>query len=185
MLTAGTIVTPISDHQSSQLVFGIAVLGLSVTLAKHQVIGSPPTETSFSSFVGAFGIIVSVLGLASLWIDRIPVFVVMSADALLSIFYLAGGIALAIALKGVGSCTDNSSVSIAQRFTNSILNGGCTDHGCYVGGGDGDYSQLTSRCQRAQADYVIEFIGFVVALIGLALAWLVHKQGGGSSRSYV
>jgi hypothetical protein len=56
------------------------------------VIGSVPTETSFSSFAGAFGIIVSVIGLLSIWVEKIPVTIVLGIDALASIFYLAGGI---------------------------------------------------------------------------------------------
>lgn len=75
-----------------QLLCSIVVLGLSVTAAKQQVFSSVPTETSFSSFAGGFGIIVSAIGLASIWLHKIPPTVVMGIDALASVFFLAGGI---------------------------------------------------------------------------------------------
>jgi hypothetical protein len=68
------------------------VLGLSVTNAKHQEVGNPPAETSFGSFTGAFGVLVSLVGLAALFIEKIPAFFIMAADALASIFFVAGGI---------------------------------------------------------------------------------------------
>jgi hypothetical protein len=78
--------------KSSKLVFGAVILALSVTLARQQVIGSPPAETSFFSFAGAFGIIVSALGILSIFVDKIPQVGTMVADALASVFYLAGAI---------------------------------------------------------------------------------------------
>lgn len=68
------------------------VLGLSISVAKHQAHGSVPSETAFSSFAGGFGILISLVGLASLWIDKIPKIFVMAADGLASVFFLAGGI---------------------------------------------------------------------------------------------
>ncbi|KAF3059248.1 putative acid phosphatase protein [Daldinia childiae] len=74
------------------LLFGAVVLGLSVTLAKQQVEGSPPAETSFGSFCGAFGILVSLIGIAALFIDKIPSIVSMGADGVATALYLAGAI---------------------------------------------------------------------------------------------
>ena len=51
-----------------------------------------PSETAFSSFAGGFGILISLVGLASLWVDKIPKIFVMAADGLASAFFLAGGI---------------------------------------------------------------------------------------------
>ncbi|KAF2998754.1 hypothetical protein E8E14_004303 [Neopestalotiopsis sp. 37M] len=177
------------------LLFGAVVLGLSVTLAKQQREGSPPTETSFGSFTGAFGIIASAIGLLALWVDKISPLVTMIIDALASIFYLAGGIALVLALKSVTSCTSKDISGELTRFANKILNGGCikNDDGepyCYVGDrSDSDnvhYPDLVGRCQRAQADYVFEFLGFVVGLALVALGFLAWRRGGTrGSRTYV
>jgi hypothetical protein len=200
---------------------------LSVTLAKQQREGSPPTETSFGSFTGAFGIIASAIGLLALWVDKISPLVTMIIDALASIFYLAGGIvssfttnglpfhslptfsyfialisnlleiqkALVLALKSVTSCTSKDISGELTRFANKILNGGCikNDDGepyCYVGDrSDSDnihYPDLVGRCQRAQADYVFEFLGFVVGLALVALGFLAWRRGGTrGSRTYV
>ncbi|KAI4596706.1 hypothetical protein KJ359_005048 [Pestalotiopsis sp. 9143b] len=175
------------------LLFGAVVLGLSVTLAKQQREGSPPSETSFGSFTGAFGIIASGIGLASIWISMISPITTLVLDALASIFYLAGGIALVLAMKSVKSCTATDNASDAARFNNKILNGGCVtdDNGnpwCYVGraeNSDGVHPDLIGRCQRAQADYVFEFLGFVVGLGLVALSFLAYRRGGiRSSRTY-
>lgn len=68
------------------------VLGLSVTLAKHQRVGSVPAETGFGSFAGAFGIIVAAVGIAAVFVERIPGVVTLVADALAGLCFLAGGI---------------------------------------------------------------------------------------------
>ncbi len=71
---------------------GAVVVGLSVTLAKQQMLGGIPTQTNFSTFAGAFGIISSFFGLAPLLLDAIPALAVVAVDALASVFYLAAGV---------------------------------------------------------------------------------------------
>ncbi|KAI1848489.1 hypothetical protein JX265_008729 [Neoarthrinium moseri] len=168
------------------LLFGAVVLGLSVTLAKHQVIGSAPTESSFGSFAGAFGIIVSAVGLVALWVDKISPFIPLALDALASVFYLAGGIALTVALKGVSSCTNMNNEAARQRYDNKLLNGGCinTDQGpaCAV---EDDYALTGSRCQRVQADYVFEYLGFIFGVAIIGLGYVLHRKGGSTRASYV
>jgi hypothetical protein len=68
------------------------VLGLSVTLAKQQGTGQPPSETSFGSFVGVFSIIVSIIGLVSLWVDKLSGLGIMVIDLITAVFNLAGAI---------------------------------------------------------------------------------------------
>ncbi|KAH8673420.1 marvel domain-containing protein [Xylariales sp. PMI_506] len=172
------------------LLFGAVVLGLSVTLAKQQAIGSPPSQTSFSSFVGAFGILVSILGLVSLKVEKLSPMIIMVVDALASIFYLAAGIAMTLALKSVSSCTSTDAVAVAQRFYNSILNGGCVQESdglyCYAGTQADNFSPTVGRCQRAQADYVFEFLAFLFGLASIGLGFMAYKRGGlSSSRTYV
>ncbi len=84
--------SPADACRLPQLLCGAVVLGLSVTLAKQQVHGSPPTPTSFGSFAGAFGIIAAAVGIVGLVVEAVPVLVVLVVDALAAIFYLAGGI---------------------------------------------------------------------------------------------
>ncbi|KAK8058773.1 hypothetical protein PG994_009221 [Apiospora phragmitis] len=172
------------------LLSAAVVLGLSVTNAKHQVFGNPPPETSFGGFTGAFGVLVSLVGLAALFIDKIPTFFVMAADALASIFFLAGGIALTLAMKNVSSCTSGDKLGDLQRVNNKILNGGCTDGGndvtyCGISSSPSWKDDLHGRCQSVQADYVFEFIGFIFGIAIIALGWVLHKRGGTGTRSYV
>ncbi|GAW21686.1 hypothetical protein EKO27_g3110 [Xylaria grammica] len=166
------------------VIFGAIVLGLSVTLAKQQVIGSPPTETSFFSFAGAFGLVVSGIGILAIFIEKIPRVGVIAADALASVFYLAGAIALTIALKPVSSCTSSSDLAGYQRYNNKLLNGGC-EHvkgvdqpicpNARSGGGD-DYT--SGRCQEVQADYVFGYIAFVFGVASVVVMFLSQRRGG-------
>ncbi|KAI1099922.1 membrane-associating domain-containing protein [Jackrogersella minutella] len=167
--------------RSFLLLFGAVVLGLSVTLAKQQEVGSPPSETSFGSFCGAFGILISLIGLASVFIDKLPAFVVLAADGIASALYLAGAIALTIALKSASSCTSNDNQSQNDRYYNKLLNGGCQtldDGGGTYCPGAMDDGLLKGRCQRVQADYVFEYLGsiFGVAIIAIGFVIGTHNS---------
>lgn len=79
-------------NSNLKVIFGAIVLALSVTLAKHQVVGSPPAETSFFSFAGAFGIIASAIAILAIFVEKVPRIGVIAVDTLASLFYLAGAI---------------------------------------------------------------------------------------------
>ncbi|KAI1367775.1 marvel domain-containing protein [Xylaria arbuscula] len=172
------------------VIFGAVVLGLSVTLAKHQVVGSPPPETSFFSFAGAFGLIASAIGILAILIDKVPRIGVAVADGLASVFYLAGAIALTVALKPVSSCTSHSDVQRAARFNNKLLNGGCRtikgDKYCYAGSGAGEKfdSYTPSRCQEVQADYVFGYLAAVFGVVSVIITLLKQRRGG-TTATYV
>ncbi|KAI1479552.1 hypothetical protein K445DRAFT_20232 [Daldinia sp. EC12] len=168
------------------LLFSAVVLGLSVTLAKHQVDGAPPSETSFGSFCGAFGVLVSLIGIAAVFIDKIPTIVPTVADGLAAALYLAGGIALTIALKPITSCTSDDDDNRLERWNNKLLTGGCKTVGdidfCP---GRTDEAGLKSRCQRVQADYVFEYLAFAFGVAVIALTFLFNKGRGSRSVAYV
>ncbi|KAI1085492.1 marvel domain-containing protein [Whalleya microplaca] len=167
------------------LLFGAVVLGLSVTLAKQQEVGSPPSETSFGTFCGAFGLLISLIGLTALWIDKIPEIVVIGGDGLASALYLAGGIALTIALKPVTSCTAGDDLNRFHRAQNKLLTGGCQEVANHnVCPGFTDEGQLSSRCQRVQADYVFQYLAFIFGISIVALTFFIRKRGG-TSAAYV
>ncbi|RYO83695.1 hypothetical protein DL766_007676 [Monosporascus sp. MC13-8B] len=166
-------------------IFGAVVLGLSIGLAKHQVVESVPPVTSFSGFVGAFGLIVTALGLLSLRFEKIPIKVVIAADALSAVFYIAAGIALSLALKSVSSCSADDPLSFTQRFENRVLNGGCEEIDgrpwCYSGDGDSGEDFTPGRCKRARADNVFEYFGFILAIAVIVITYLAHRRGGTTS----
>ncbi|KAH8646265.1 marvel domain-containing protein [Xylariales sp. PMI_506] len=166
------------------LLAAAVVLGLSVTLAKQQVLGKVPSETGFSSFAGAFGIIVAVIGIAALFVERLPGMLTMITDGLASVFFLAGGIALAIAMKNT-PCSSNDTAAAVARFENKILNGGCDDIGCYAGGSFGSdaldsstQNSLKGRCTRAEIDFAFEFIAMIFTLGALVSTFLIRKSAG-------
>ncbi|KAI5926506.1 hypothetical protein F4810DRAFT_654692 [Camillea tinctor] len=173
------------------LAFGAVVLGLSVSLAKHQAIGSPPSETSFSSFCGAFGIIVTVIGILAFFFDKIPYTIVLGADALASVFYLAAAIALTVALRPVSSCTSSDLIQRAYRYNNKLLNGGCLHRNGLVcpnagsGGGNSYDSYTSGRCQMTQADYVFEYLGFLFGAAMVIVGFLAYRRNGGGSKVFV
>jgi tetrahydromethanopterin S-methyltransferase subunit E len=68
-----------------QLIFAIVVLALSIRASKWQVYGSVPATT-------AFAVLVSLVGIASIWISAIPALIMSMVDGLASVLLLAGGI---------------------------------------------------------------------------------------------
>ncbi|KAK3324772.1 marvel domain-containing protein [Cercophora scortea] len=168
-----------------QFVFAIVVLGLAVTLFKQQVYGSAPTTTTYSIFTGAFGIIVAVAGVAGLLVEAIPSIVNMALDAVMGILFLGGGIAWAVGLKGI-NCKLQETQNAQSMLFNGLLNEGTTDfgHGIDYGVTDGATSEqeifdrLSSNCQKALADEVVQFISFGLAIGLVVLTFLSRKKGG-------
>ncbi|KAK3687223.1 marvel domain-containing protein [Podospora appendiculata] len=168
-----------------QFVFAIVILGLAVTLFKQQVYGSAPTTTTYSIFTGAFGIIVAVAGVAGLLVDAIPSIVNLVLDGVLGILFLGGGIAWAVGLKGI-NCKSQETQNAQSMLFNGLLNQGSTDagHGNYYGVADGAttpeeiFDRLTSNCQKAMADEVVQFISFGLA-IGLVVVTFLNRRKGG------
>ncbi|KAI1161013.1 marvel domain-containing protein [Nemania serpens] len=172
------------------VVFGAIVLALSVTLAKQQVLGSPPAETSFFAFAGAFGLIASAIAILAMLIEKIPRVGVVAADTLASLFYLAGAIALTVALKPVSSCTSSSDIAQTQRFKNKLLNGGCRTikdvQYCHAGPDDEHFAAYTpGRCQEVQADYVFGYIAFVLGVASIVITLLSNRRGKTTTTTYV
>ncbi|KAI0907357.1 hypothetical protein F4823DRAFT_564922 [Ustulina deusta] len=167
------------------LLIAALVLGLSVTLAKHQAVGQVPPETGFSTFAGASGFVASVVGMAALWFDCIDGKIVMGLDALVSIFYLAGSISLTVAMRSVSSCSATDKVSEYNRVTNKILSGGCiTIEGnlvCLHAATSGGKDLTPGRCSMAQADYVWEYVGFSLGVLMVFTGYLLSRRGRGGT----
>jgi len=168
-----------------QALFSIVVLALSVTLAKGQLQGSTPSILGFSSFLGAIGLIVGLLGISALFLEplqRKPI-VVWVVDGVVTLFFLAGAIAMAVELKGV-DC--NNWIAIVS---NSVLNCGAQIVNI---GGQPSYTNvcvknldssavsllelneeigntLHKRCMEARADNVFVWLGFLTSLASLGL----------------
>ncbi|KAI0452950.1 hypothetical protein F5B21DRAFT_505857 [Xylaria acuta] len=167
------------------LLIAAVVLGLSVTLARHQAIGQVPPQTGFGTFAGAAGFFASVFGMAALWFDHIDGKILMGLDTVVSFLYLAGAVSLTVALQSVSSCTSMSDESQYNRYINKILNGGCI----HIEKGplcphavSSDGKDLTpGRCQTVQADYVFEYVGFIFGFAMVFLGYVLNRRGGGGT----
>lgn len=135
--------------------------------------------------------IVGALGLLAQFVDKIPVLVPVAADGLAGLFFVSGGIAWAVAMKGQ-SCT---LASLKNLYDNPLLNQGCTpkksqsDYGpyCYVAG---DQTQdgwpltdlwpnpMKGICQKAFANETFQFLGFAAAVILVVLGFLAMRKRG-------
>lgn len=136
-----------------------------------------PATTDYSAFAGAFGLIAALVGIAALFVDSLNGIITWALDALAAVFLLAGGIALAVGLRGV-DCTktkDNAATGL-----NPILNCGTAKHGKETFYGC-DADQVLSRCKMARADDVFMFLAFLVGLGALVASFLGHKGRGGRS----
>ncbi|KAK0701618.1 marvel domain-containing protein [Lasiosphaeria miniovina] len=175
-----------------QFVFAVTILGLSVALIKAQKYGDAPTTTKYSSFTGAFGIIVCAVGVARLFIDSVPDIVTLALDGILGVLYLGGGIAWAVGLKGI-QCTNNDDLNAANMLLNPLINqgtftypNGAIEYGIIdsTDTRDGAWSKLQSSCQKGFSDEIIQFISFAIAIALLGLGYLRMRKGGSGS-SYV
>lgn len=175
-----------------QFVFAVTILGLSVALVKAQKYGDAPTTTKYSSFTGAFGIIVCAVGVARLFIDSVPDIVTLALDGILGVLYLGGGIAWAVGLKGV-QCTNRDDLNAANMLQNPLINqgtftypNGAIEYGIIdrTDTEDGAWGKLQASCQKGFSDEIIQFISFAVAIALLGLGY-VRMRKGGSGSSYV
>ncbi|KAI0854524.1 hypothetical protein F4860DRAFT_523311 [Xylaria cubensis] len=160
------------------------VLGLSITLARHQVTGEVPPQTAFGTFAGAAGFFASVIGMVALWFDSINGKGLMGLDAVVSFLHLAAAVSLNVALQTVSSCTAMDPESQYDRYYNKILNGGCdhTKQGSICYGVDSYGKDLTpGRCETAQADYVFEYIGFIFGVTMVCLGYVLIRRGRGGT----
>lgn len=171
-----------------QILFAIVVVGLAATLIKSQIYDTPPTTTKYSTFTGGFGIIVGAIGLAGLFIEAIPEIATMALDGLAAIFFLAGGIAWAVGLKGF-SCSNFGDME--KMLDNGLINQGKFDGplgqtwGVFrdtntVGEA---FKLLEGNCKKGFADEIFQFLAFALGLGLIGLGYVRMRKGG--STSYV
>ena len=59
---------------------------------KGQKIGSAPVTTKYSVFLGAYGIIITAIGLLAVFFEFIPNLIPMAFDGVGALLFLGGGI---------------------------------------------------------------------------------------------
>lgn len=82
-----------------QFLFGIVVLGLSVTLIRGHHWGSTPASLGFAAFVGGISILASLIGLAGTWVSFLEGVVGLAIDGVVALINIAGGVVSPTCLK--------------------------------------------------------------------------------------
>ncbi|KAL1986715.1 hypothetical protein VTN96DRAFT_5920 [Rasamsonia emersonii] len=153
-----------------QFLFAIVVLGVSVTLAKHQVYNSVPAATGYSAFTGGLGILAALVGFVALFASSLDGIVTWVLDGLASLAFLAGGLAYAILLRGT-DCSDPTTT-----YNNDLLDGGCISTKQGEVCGYDSLGELNSRCTSAKADTAFMFIDFVVCIAVVACSFFASRS---------
>lgn len=99
--------------------FSIVVLILSIILSRHQYYGKVPSQTSFAAFAGALGIIAAIVGIASLFIQRLKGVISWVLDGVTSIALLAAGI-VRLSLFPITENRKSENHSICRMKANDI-----------------------------------------------------------------
>jgi len=169
-----------------RIILSSAVLGLSITLAKGQIVGSAPSATSYATFLGVLGMVSGAFGIFTVFINVFDGIIVLIIEGLVTMLFIAGGIALAVMLKG-GQCDDvyftvpnkilNCGVTVETYNGESWLANLCVHDEWPVGKealaswAMKVYKILQQRCQEATADYALIFVIVLSSIIAL---WLGH-----------
>ncbi|KAI1552298.1 MARVEL domain containing protein [Pyrenophora tritici-repentis] len=111
-----------------QAVFGIVVLGISVSLVRGHHWGSLPATLGFSAFVGGITILGAALGVAGIFLGFLDGTIAIVVDAVIALINLACGVLLAIKVSGA-DCDMNTAKDADMVIHNNIFNGGCRKDG--------------------------------------------------------
>ncbi|EUC46110.1 hypothetical protein COCMIDRAFT_93693 [Bipolaris oryzae ATCC 44560] len=166
-----------------QALFGIIILGLSVTLIHGHHWGSLPAGLGYGAFVGGLSFVAAFIGLAATRFDSLGGMFGFVIDSVIALINLAGGVLYAFNLRGVDCkmrAEDPSNVE--KMIDNEWLNGGCREYKfCWNGFKYGDESKAIAvyegHCKEAKADSVFMFLTAIVMLVCALLVWLRMRRG--------
>ncbi|CRK06275.1 hypothetical protein BN1723_001707 [Verticillium longisporum] len=156
-----------------QAIFALVALALSVDLLRGQLYGTPPGSIQFAVFVGSVGLVVALLGLAGMFVDKIPSNVVMVFDVMSGLLLIGGGIAYAVALGGI-ECEWHENLDEVEGddwWESPIVNAGSENY-------HGTRKLDLRRCQKAYANQSIQFACAVTALGTAFLCYLAWRRTG-------
>ncbi|EGY14719.1 hypothetical protein VDGD_05883 [Verticillium dahliae] len=156
-----------------QTIFALVALALSIDLLRGQLDGAPPGSIQFAVFVGSVGLVVALLGLAGMFVDKIPSNVVMVFDVMSGLLLIGGGIAYAVALGGIECERHESSDEVVGKdwWESPIVNAGSQNY-------HGTRKLDLRRCQKAYANQAIQFACAVTALGTAFLCYLAWRRTG-------
>jgi hypothetical protein len=149
-----------------------------VNLVKGQgpsiVVPKAPATTEYSAFTGALGLIVGLIGVAALFIESLTGVITWGLDALAAVCLLAGGIAVAVGLRGT-DCSD-----FATIYNNELLDCGWVKIKGEPQGPFCTQNQITSRCKMDKADDAFMFMAFVLFGASIVVSIMSGRRAGRS-----
>ncbi|KAI4929381.1 uncharacterized protein J4E92_005045 [Alternaria infectoria] len=166
-----------------QALFGIVVLGISVSLIRGHHWGGLPASLGFSAFVGGVTILGAAIGVAGLFFSFLDGMIGLIVDGAVAVINAAGGIltkvkVLALKISGVDCDGDTTIKNATKLILNDIFNGGCrAEDECWYYYAENDPNTMKSRCKSTQADCVFMFLTVVVLAVTALLAFLRMKKG--------
>ncbi|GAB1316759.1 hypothetical protein MFIFM68171_06969 [Madurella fahalii] len=168
-----------------QFVLSLTVLAIAADFIKHQVLGDAPVTTRYSTFTGGFGMLVCGVGAAALFVSFIPALVPIALDALMGLFFLAGGIAWAVGLRHTQNCNGLEGMRDSELLNRgSISFGDGVRYGIVEPGDDivAVFDKLRGACQRGTAEEALQFIAFGVAMGLVGMGYMIWRRGTVGSR---
>lgn len=78
--------------RGAQALFGIVVLGLSVTLIRGHHWGDLPASLGFGTFIGGLSFVAALAGVAGIWFEFLGGMVGLVIDSVVALVNLAGGV---------------------------------------------------------------------------------------------
>ncbi|CAO2657191.1 Nn.00g033170.m01.CDS01 [Neocucurbitaria sp. VM-36] len=157
-----------------QFLFGVVILGLSVSMIRDHQWGSLPATLGFAAVVGGVTILGALIGIAATWISLLEGAIGLIIDGFVAVINAAGGIAMAVKLNGV-QCKAGSFDNGLKLVRNDILNGGCRAKDvCYY---YDDPDKILSLCKESQADTVFMFLTVVLLAVAAVFTFLRMRKG--------
>lgn len=131
-----------------------------------------PIRTGYVCFVGAVSLLAGLVGVASIFVEKINGVVTWGLDGLSALALLAGGILIAVGLKGTNCGNDstlwyNDLVNAGQIKVDGTPEVACTQLG-----------NCGSRCTMYKADDAFMFFGFLVTVAAVGLSFRSKSKGG-------
>ncbi|KAK4246775.1 marvel domain-containing protein [Corynascus novoguineensis] len=149
-----------------QLLFIVILTGLigNIIASNENATSSATAAVNFSMFVVVLSWLATLLGLATGFVERIalPVLVLLAADGLATLFTFIDGVVLAAKL-GATNCSDTE-----DRRAGWIAYGSADDQ---------------KRCRQVQASTAFMWFLFATFAAALVLSFLGFRRRGGSMRS--
>ncbi|KAF2110033.1 marvel domain-containing protein [Lophiotrema nucula] len=168
-----------------QFLFGVVVLGLSISLIKNSpLVDGPNSKHAYAAFVGAITTVTAIMGVLSLWFPAVGGIISMVFDGFIILVNLVGGLIIAITIGNIKCSSHRNSRSTFVNFSKLVSNSliGCSltsSDACTAWDRKSDddvIHMLVGRCQMNQADAAFQFLTVLVLLGSLVVTWMRMKN---------